>query len=118
MRLRTTLSMCSAALVLVLTGCGSSVTGGDAPKTVEDKATKLAAESLAALSPAPTSSVVRNKWEKCSEETPGVHRFSYQYALKLGVDKLASQPVFDQALAYWQKQGYTLEPQTPDNPTR
>src|SRR5205823_2066859 len=114
MRLRTTLSICSAAIVLALSGCGGSVTGGDSPRSVEEKVVKLATDSLNAVAPVPGHSVVRSEWTPCSQETPGVHRAEYQYVLKLAVDKSASQPVFDQELAYWTKQGYTLDPARPD----
>ena len=118
MKLRTTLGTCGAALTLALAGCGGSATGGDAPKTVEDKAAKLAADSSHAVVPVPGQSVEQTEWTKCSEETPGVHRFSYEYVLKLSVEKSGSQPVMDQEVAYWTKQGYTVQPTRSDNPTR
>lgn len=108
MRLRTILGASSSALVLALSGC-SSATGGDSLKSVEDKAVKLATDSVNAVAPHPGDSVLEREWSKCSEETPGVHRATYLYVLRLAVDKSASQPVFDQLAAYWQKQGYEPE---------
>ncbi|MEY9925584.1 hypothetical protein ABH926_000204 [Catenulispora sp. GP43] len=108
--------MSCAAIVLIIGGCGG--TGGSSPSSVEDRAAKLTAESLAVLTPAPNQAVERTEWSPCSEDTPGVHRFSYERVIHLSVDKAASQPVFDQELAYWGKQGYVLDPQEPNNPTR
>ena len=118
MRLRTTLGMCSAAMVLALSGCAGSVTGGSAPRSIEKKVVKLATDSMNALAPVPGHAVLDSEWSQCSEETPGVHRASYMYSLKFNVDESASRPVFDQELAYWTKQGYDVKPARPDNPTR
>lgn len=116
MRLSTVVGT-GSVMILALAGC-SSVTGGDAPKTVEDKASKLATDSLNAIAQVPGHSVKTAEWEKCSEETPGVHRADYTYVLLIDVDKSASQQVFDQVTTYWKKQGYVTEPQGPGNATR
>lgn len=117
MKLSTAVGIGGAALILALTGC-SGVTGGDAPKSVEDKAAKLAADSVNALTPVPNHAIAGAKWLKCSEETPGVHRFKYTYTVTLDVEKSASQSVFDREQAYWAKQGYVVQPQGPDTPAR
>ncbi|WP_189957862.1 hypothetical protein [Streptomyces alanosinicus] len=80
------------------------------------KAQSLAQETLEAVRPtigSATTSVDSSSWEKCSTETPGVHRFTYDYVLKVDVPKNASQPVMDAAKAHFVKAGYTLDPPYP-----
>ena len=105
----------AAAAVVALAataGCGASADDGTDPKSVVKKAQTRAQETLEAVRPTSGSaatSVKRSGWKKCSTETPGVHRFTYDYVLKVDVSKDASQPVMDAAKAHFTKAGYTLD---------
>lgn len=112
----------AAAAVVALAataGCGGSEgVGGTDPKSVVKKAQTLAQETLEAIRPtigSAATSLKRSGWKKCSTETPGVHRFTYDYVLKVDVRKDASQPVMDAAKAHFAKAGYT--PDVPDPKT-
>jgi hypothetical protein len=98
-----------AALAAVTSGCGS---GGADPTTVETKAQTLAQQTLEAVHPAigtAATSVGESGWKKCSTETPGVHRFIYDYTLKVAVPRDHAQPVMDAAQAHFTKSGYTAD---------
>ncbi|MGW1290561.1 hypothetical protein ACWD4N_45050, partial [Streptomyces sp. NPDC002586] len=102
----------SVAVLVAIAGCGGSGFGGTDPKSVVKKAQALAQVTLQAVRPAigsAATSVDSSRWSKCSTETPGVHRFSYAYVLKVDVPKDASQPVMDAAKAHFAKVGYTLD---------
>ncbi|MER6384200.1 hypothetical protein [Streptomyces sp. NPDC001250] len=102
----------AVAALAATAGCGGPGFGGTDPKSVVERAQSLAQETLEAVRPtigSATASVDSSRWSKCSTETPGVHRFSYAYVLKVNVRKDASQPVMDAAKAYFAKAGYRLD---------
>jgi hypothetical protein len=103
----------AAAAVVALAATAGCGVGGTDPKSVVNKAQSLAQETLEAIRPtigsAATTSVDSSRWEKCSTETPGVHRFSYSYVLNVDVPKDASQAAMDAAKAHFIKAGYTLD---------
>ncbi|MGW3197585.1 hypothetical protein ACWDBD_23935 [Streptomyces sp. NPDC001118] len=106
----------AVAALAATAGCGGSGIGGTDPKSVVNKAQSLAQETLQAVRPtidSAATSVKRSGWKKCSTETPGVHRFTYDYVLKVDVPKDASQPVMDAAKAHFAKAGYTPDPPYP-----
>ena len=116
MKFRKTLYSGTAMLVLAASACS---TGGQGPSSVEDKAGKFITDALNGISPAQSQAPFSSKWSGCSEETPGVHRFSFERSINVvGVTKANAQPVIDQVLAYWQKTGYTLRAPEPDSTTR
>lgn len=107
----------AAALVVVLAATAGCGVGGTDPKLVVNKAQSLAQETLEVIRPtigSAATSVDSSGWEKCSTETPGVHRFTYSYVLKVDVPKDASQPVMDAAKAHFTKAGYTLDIPDPE----
>ncbi|MGV4988708.1 hypothetical protein ACVB8X_37635 [Streptomyces sp. NRAIS4] len=119
MKMRERLSKGAAAAAVVAlaatAGCGGLGVGGSDPKSVVKKAQSLAQQTLEAIRPAigsAAASVDRSGWEKCSTETPGVHRFIYDYVLKVDVSKDKSQRVLDAAKAHFAKAGY--RPNVPD----
>lgn len=61
MRINTIVGIGGLVTVLVLTGY-SNVIGGNAPKSVKDRAAKMAAISLNPLTPVPAHSVERTGW--------------------------------------------------------
>ncbi|MFE9454887.1 hypothetical protein [Streptomyces sp. NPDC006739] len=117
MRERLSKGSAVAALVALAAtaGCGGLGIGGSDPTSVVKKAQSLAQQTLEAVRPAIGSgaaSVDRSGWEKCSTETPGVHRFTYDYVLTVDVPKDKSQRVLDAAKAHFAKAGYG--PDLPD----
>lgn len=108
-RLAKEAAVAAVVVLAAVSGCG---VGGTDPKSVEEKAQTLAQQTLEAVRPVTGSvatSVKRSGWEKCSTETPGVHRFSYDYVLKVDVPKDHSQPAMDAAKAHFAASGYTAD---------
>ncbi|MFJ2959417.1 hypothetical protein [Streptomyces sp. NPDC087270] len=98
------------ALLLSLTSACGAVDKGDVqPDAVEKKAHTLTQQTLDAIHPstgaAPTS-VYSDRWSKCTTETPGQHRFEYDYILKLTVAPNQVKPAITAAHAYFAKEGY------------
>lgn len=109
----------AASAALVATGCGSVLKHGDvSPGSVEQKAHTLTQQTLDALRPVIGSagtSVNVSRWEKCSTETPGQHRFDYRYVLDLDVPAARSKAVMDAAQAHFRKLGYLSDVQIPNS---
>ncbi|MFE9452676.1 hypothetical protein [Streptomyces sp. NPDC006739] len=105
----------AVAALAATAGCGGAGIVGTDPKSVIKKAQTLAQETLDAIRPtlgSAATSVDSSGWHKCTTETPGVHRFTYDYVLKIDVPKAASGPVMDAAKAHFTKSGYS--PDLPD----
>jgi len=105
-----TMRTIAVAATLVVTGCGSVLKHGDvSPPSAERKARTLTQQTLDALRPVIGSagtSVALSKWEQCTTETPGQHRFDYRYVLTLDVPVARSKAVMDAARAHFTEQGY------------
>lgn len=93
--------------------------GDVSPDSVEQKAHTLARQTLDALRPvigSAGSSVDRTRWEQCTTETPGRHRFDYSYVLRLDVPQAQSEAVMSAARAHFTKEGYVPDVPDPKNP--
>lgn len=102
------------ALVAALTACDA---GGSSPSSVEDKAAKLAADSMRAISSAPAQAVDHATWSSCSEETPGNSRFMYERSVQLTIGKADQQSALDEVSAAWKKAGYSQRGSHPGDPS-
>lgn len=87
--------------------------GDVAPDAVEKKAHTLAQQALAAIRPAAGSgpaTVGSARWDQCTTETPGTHRFEYTYVLNVEVPEAQAKAVMAAATSYFTQQGYDLDP--------
>jgi hypothetical protein len=107
----------AVAATLIATGCGSDH-GNVSPSSVEQKARTLTQQALDALRPVVGSvrtSVDRSRWQQCTTDTPGQHRFDYSYILDLDVPEEQSQAVMATAKAHFTREGFV--PDLPDPKT-
>ena len=117
-RERTAKGAAAAALVaLAAAGCAGArtVSAGDVPPdAVEQKAHTLTRQTLDAIRPAlggtPRTGVARARWEACTTETPGRHRYQYTYTVDVAVPESASAAVMTAARAHFTTMGYLLDP--------
>ncbi len=87
--------------------------GRESPDAVEKKARSLAQQTLDAVRGAAdvaSTSVARNAWLSCPEETPGQHRYEYVYTLNVGVPQSRTEAALAAAKAHFKKLGYTVDP--------
>ncbi|WP_329368107.1 hypothetical protein OG896_22675 [Streptomyces sp. NBC_00669] len=99
----------TALLLTLTTACGAAHQGDVQPDAVEKKAHTLTQQTLDALHSTigtPKTTIYSDAWSKCTTETPGQHRFEYDYALKLVVSRSQVQPAVAAARAYFARQHY------------
>lgn len=93
--------------------------GNVSPDSVEQKARTLTQQTLDAIRPVIGSagtSIDRSRWQQCTTDTPGQHRFDYSYILDLDVPQDQSKPVMDAAKAHFTKEGYVADVPDPKTP--
>ena len=88
--------------------------GNVTPDSVEQKAHTLTRQTLDAIRPAigtaAHTGAERGRWEACTTETPGQHRFQYTYTVDVAVPENASAAVMTAARAHFTEMGYLLDP--------
>lgn len=75
--------------------------GETKPEAVQQKASDEVAKTVAAIAPVTQGKVALDQWSECSEETPGSHRYSYQYSVSLNAAGADPASVVSRIRQYW-----------------
>jgi hypothetical protein len=76
------------------------------PKTIQQKASDEVAKTVAAIAPVTQGKVTSSQWSTCSQETPGVHRYSYEYSVDLNASGADPASVVSRIRQYWTSHQY------------